>query len=407
MSSSRSRTARWASGLAALLLLAGAAGGSRASDHFDSARVNADPRADIGDVYAWTDPAGHRLNLVITVVGHSFSERLVYVFHVDSGAALGRTTASTEVTCRFVGKAADCRVGTLDRATGDASAERGLESHRHRFKVFAGLRDDPFFLNVKGSMAALKVAGEALKAGTPTDGAGCPLFGAPTMARIRDEWLHSDGGPATNFLAGYTPASIVISIDLGAVNRGGPLLAVWGATVSPERQVDRAGRPMTSTDLLALLDTPEVIDKLRDDYNAAAPAAWAGFIPAIQASLAVFDGLDGHCGDGLLESAAEDTPFRYQALAALIADDRIWVNSASTICTEIFAVERAAAGGDPALARDCGGRTPTYDGANGFRSLVAGGTLTAMDDGMHHDELTPSNSVFPFLRPPPGGVAKP
>jgi len=407
MSPSISPSAHWASGLAALLLLAGGAGASRASDHFDTSGLNADPRADIGDVYAWTDPAGHRLNLVMTVVGHSFSERLSYVFHIDSGAAFGQITASTDITCRFAAKLADCRVGTVDRATGDATGERGLEGRRHRFRVFTGLRDDPFFFNAPGSAAAMAVAGAALKAGATKDGAGCAQFDAATPAGIQDAWSHTKGGPATNFLAGFTPASIVISVDLKAVDRGGPLLAVWGATVSPTRQVDRAGRPLTSTFLLAPLGAPEVVDKLRDDYNGAAPTDWARFIPAIRESLSFFDALDGQCGNGLLESAAEDTPQRYQALAALMADDRIWVNSASTTCAEPYAVERAAHGGGPALAQDCGGRTLTYSSVNVFRSLMAGGKPTGIDDGLNQDELTPSNSAFPFLRPPPGGVAKP
>jgi hypothetical protein len=396
-----------AGGVFALLLLGGGAGASRASDHFDTSGVNADPRADIGDVYAWTDPAGHRLNLVMTVVGHSFSERLTYVFHVGSGGAFGQTSASTDITCRFIAKTADCRVGTLDRATGDATGEHGLESRRHRFRVFTGLRDDPFFFNGPGSAAAMAVAAAALKAGAPKDGAGCARFEAATLAGIQEAWSHTDGGPAKNFLAGYTPASIVVSVDLTAVNRGGPLLAVWGATVSPTRQVDRAGRPLTSTFLLAPLGAPEVSQKLKDDYNGAAPADWARFIPAIQESLSFFDALDGQCGNGLLQTAANDTPQRYHDLAALMADDRIWVNSASTICAEPYAVERAANGGAPELAQDCGGRTLTYSSVNVFRSLLADGRPTGIDDGVDQDELTPSNSVFPFLRPPPGGVAKP
>jgi hypothetical protein len=150
-----------------------------------------------------------------------------------------------------------------------------------------------------------------------------------------------------------------------------------------------------------------VIEKLRNAYNGAAPADWAQFIPVIRESLGFFDALDGQCGNGLWQSAADPTPQRYQALAALMADDRIWVNSASTTCVEPYAVERAAKGGEPTLARDCGGRTLTYSSVNVFRALLAGGKPTGIGDGLDQDELTPSNSVFPFLRPPPGGVAKP
>ena len=61
----------------------------RASDHLDSPTVIADPRTDIGDIYAWTSPDHQQLNLVMTIVGHSFSDQVAYVFHVDSGRKFG------------------------------------------------------------------------------------------------------------------------------------------------------------------------------------------------------------------------------------------------------------------------------------------------------------------------------
>ncbi len=100
--------------LAVALCLAGMTGAS-ASDHFDSPAMTANPQADIADIYAWTAPEGGRLNLVMTVVGHSFSDRLRYVFHIDSGTAFGRTTGSATMTCRFPApKVAHCDVGGVD-----------------------------------------------------------------------------------------------------------------------------------------------------------------------------------------------------------------------------------------------------------------------------------------------------
>jgi len=384
--------------VAAVTTLGG--GSARASDHLDSPAVAADPSADIGDLYAWTAPDGRRLNLVMTLVGHSFSDRLSYVFHVDSGAVFGKTTATTTITCRFASmQAADCRLGTADRAVGDPGRAEGLAGRK--FRVFAGLRDDPFFNNVRGSRAAFTVAAAALKAGTPLDGAGCPRFDAATAKAILGQWGHTDGGPGKNFLAGWTPASIVISVDLDAVNRGGPLLAVWGATVSPERQVDRAGRPLTGNALLAPLGPEAVSDQLKDDYNRATPATSSRFVPAIQESLGLYDGYDGTCANGLMGNSSEDIDVRYGALATLLADDRLWVNSAATACTQLFAVERAAVAGEPALKADCGGRAPSYNAVNVYRSLLVDGAPTGVDDGVDRDELTPSDSVFPFLRPPP------
>jgi hypothetical protein len=48
------------------------AGAARASDHLDTPTVAMNPRADIGDLYAWTSPDGKQLNLVMTVVAQSF-----------------------------------------------------------------------------------------------------------------------------------------------------------------------------------------------------------------------------------------------------------------------------------------------------------------------------------------------
>jgi hypothetical protein len=46
----------------------------------------------------------------------------------------------------------------------------------HRFRVFAGLRDDPFFNNVKGTRAAYQTAATALQSGAAVDAAGCPRY---------------------------------------------------------------------------------------------------------------------------------------------------------------------------------------------------------------------------------------
>src|SRR5689334_5898592 len=155
-----------------LLCLAALACGApaSASDHLDTPTVIADPAADIGDLYAWTSPDGRRLNLVMTIVGGKFSDRLAYAFHVDSGRRVGERRASLDIVCRFdAAQTADCRAGD-ERAAGDASHEAGLQSARKHLRVFAGLRDDPFYNNVRGTRAALNVAG-ALLPTVPRDAA--------------------------------------------------------------------------------------------------------------------------------------------------------------------------------------------------------------------------------------------
>lgn len=374
---------------------------ARASDHLDTPAVIADPRADIGDLFAWISPDGSELDLVMTIVGHSFSDKLSYVFHIESGSRFGRTSASTVLVCRFASAtAADCRLGGGDRARGDASKPTGLVSGRGHFRVFAGLRDDPFFNNVRGTRDVYNVAIAALASGARYDASGCPGFSAAQSADILRHWKRTDGGLPTNFLRGWTPDSIVVSIKLAAVTRGGAMLAIWGATVGPKGQIDRAARPLTGNALLATLGTAEESNRLKERYNESTPATSASFVSAIAQGIALYDGFDGRCGDSLLIDRKAPPPQRYWPLARLLADDRLWLNSRSAVCTQLFAVERAALNGEKALANDCGGRTINYDAVNVYRSLLADGSTTMIDDGVHADDKVHSTAIFPFLAAP-------
>lgn len=373
--------------LAALLAAAIVTSGSstaRASDHLDTPTVAMNPRADIGDLFAWTSSDGKQLNLVMTIVAQSFSENVEYTFHVDSGKRLGATTATTAIVCRFAAdQAANCRA--------DGAAE---------LRVFAGKRDDPFFNNVKGTRTAYQVAAAALRTGAPSDMAGCPSFDAKTTQAMASEWRHTDGGAPSNFLAGWSPASLVVAIDLDVVAKQGPILGVWATTASNYGQLDRVGRPLTGNALLGTIGSPAVSEKLKEDYNRATPATAARFVPEIEKGLGFYDGLDGKCGNQLLASKTVTGAGRYSELATLLADDRLWVNSAAAVCTQFFAVELAQLTGQRALGNDCGGRTPTYSASNAYRSLLASGTPTGIDDGLSRDEREHSSTTFPFLAAP-------
>ena len=379
-----------------------------ASDHLDSPSVIADPRADIGDLFTWMSPDGLHLNLVMTIVGHSFSDKVAYSFHIDSGRRFGRTGATIDLTCRFASAtAAECSLGKSDQARGDASRPDGLVSSQARFKVFAGLRDDPFFNNVRGTRAMYDLATKALAGTAHYDAVRCPVFSEAQTADVLAAWRHTDGGPATNFLRGWTPDSIVASVDIAAVTKGGPLIAVWATTTGPKGQIDRAARPLTGNALLVTLGPVQARDAIKERYNHATPATGKQFIPEIAEGIALYDGLDGHCGDSLLIDHGAPPARRYWPLAELLADDRLWVNSRSATCTQLFAVERAALNGERALADDCGGRSVDYDAVNVYRSLLANGTTSGIDDGVHADDKTHSTSVFPFLAAPDAAIAKP
>ena len=394
-----------------------------ASDHLDTPTVIADPAADIGDIYAWTSSDGRRLNLVMDIVAHQFSDRLEYVFHVDSGERFGKTTASTLIVCRFdTAQTAECWVGNADYVHGNASNPAGLEGENHRFRVFAGLRDDPFFNNVKGTREAYDVASAALQNGTRADAAGCSQFDQTTSQKILDTWRHTSGGPATNFLAGWQSSSLVLSIDLDVVAKGGKLLGVWGAVHrTPRTQslatsknqgtwpaipilgnpIERTARPLIKNALVGGPVDPDALRyRRREAYNRVERTGWMQFAGDIERNLGLYDGFDGKCGNQWLADSKGDPHRRYEKLARLLADDRVWVNSASATCTQFLAVEFTALGTPGALAGDCGGRTPNYDASNIFRSLLIDGTSTGGIDGLTRDEKTHSTIDFPFLAAP-------
>lgn len=342
------------------------------------------------------------LNLVMTIVGHTFSRDVDYAFHIDSGTRVGAisaTSATLDILCRFASmREVDCRIGYADHIAGDPTDIAGLTSDIGHAKLYAGLRDDPFFNNVKGSRDAFNFAAAALRKGVQRDAAGCPLFDAGHAREIRERWGHTNGGPAQDFLAGWTPASIVIAVDLPLLTRGGPLLAVWADTSIQGVRIDRAGRPLTGNALLGPLEMADVSDAMKLRYNEATPATGAAFVPEIEKSLALYDGYDGHCGNQLFIDAKAPPAQRYTRMATLLADDRLWVNSASAVCTRLFAVEIAAA--DGRRQDDCGGRAPSYDASNVYRSLLATGAATGISDGVIRDGMPQSDGVFPFLAAP-------
>jgi hypothetical protein len=358
-------------------------------------------------VYAWTSSEGRQLNLVMTIQGHSFSDKVEYVFHVDSGRTFGHTSASTSIACHFAAaNSVNCKLGDLDAASGDPSHPQGLEARNHRFRVYAALRDDPFYNNVKGLLSAYQTARTAIKNGAAVDSAGCAHFDEATARTILDHMGHTDGGPAQNLLYNWTVSAIVISVDLSAVSRGGKLLAVWSTTSISGKPLDRMALPFVGNTLLGVapFSTDDASGVLRQQYNEALPTTSAQFIAALQKGLAFQDSLDGKCGNQLL-AAPGDAASRYLALAQVFADDRLWVNSGSRVCTQFLAVELANLTEQKALGKDCGGRTPTYDTSNVWRSLLIAGTRTGITDGLRQDEHPPSATVFPFLAAPdPQGV---
>jgi len=225
----RVREALWVGGLVFL-----SSTGALAPETLDAAGEAAERPAEIGELFAWTSSDGRHLNLAMTLASEQFSDRLQYVFHVDSGARVGETGVSTAVICRFdTPSRAECWAGDADYARGDAGQPAGLVGRNGRFRVFAGLRDEPPLGQRNAALSALAVASAALQAGAGLDAAGCPHFDEATSRTILERWRRADDAPATNLPAGQRVPALVVAIDLDVVDRGGKLLAVWGAAYRP------------------------------------------------------------------------------------------------------------------------------------------------------------------------------
>jgi hypothetical protein len=172
-------------------------------------------------------------------------------------------------------------------------------------------------------------------------------------------------------------------------------------------QIDRMGRAGVNTALTnpflreSVASEESQHEVIVDAYNAAHdPSQWgAMFSSLIAPNLAILDGLDGVCGNQVLAGPAP-VAGRYTALANILADDQLYVNTASGTCNQYLAVEANAIG---IANTDCGGRTPLENTIDITYSLVAVGALTGVTNGITSDaDGTASLTVFPFLdRPVP------
>jgi Domain of unknown function (DUF4331) len=221
------------------------------------------------------------------------------------------------------------------------------------------------------------------------------------------------GKTSTAGTAGTAPAGAGGMSEVGGAggaggsDNGPPGAPVLGA------QIDRMGRPGVNT---ALTDPFDIVagktpDEIKDAYNAESdPAMWAPKFKAyINQNLAILDSLDStgatnNCGNQLLYASAAVGPARYDTLAGVLVDDRLYVNTAVPVagpvtCGQYLGVEANAVGVTNA---DCGGRTLAYDVIDStYSALATGHLLTATVD--IHDGIASDSTflaAFPFLAAP-------
>jgi hypothetical protein len=206
-----------------------------AADHIDSPTTIAEPTADLTDLYAWMTPEADKLNLVMNVnpfAGDdaSFSDAVQYVFHINSSEGYGEAQTETLAFCQFPEPSRiQCWIGD-DYITGNPNDPAGIINESGTIRVFAGLRNDPFFMEFTGFTNTVQaVIGAA--SSLDFDTFGCPAVDADT-SNVLVGLLQSgnDGAPATDTFAGANILSLVVQVDASTVAPGGPVLGVWAST---------------------------------------------------------------------------------------------------------------------------------------------------------------------------------
>jgi len=227
----------WLKGALALSVLS-AASWAIAADHLDAPAATADPTADITDLYAWTDGPNVVFALNVTplaAVGAKFSDKIQYVVHTESTAGFGAKGEKTNIICTFdAAQKISCWVGDTGYVTGDATKTDGLVSDDKLIRVFAGLRDDPFFFNLTGFKDTVTTV-EGAAGGLTFDPAGCPALNAATSTLLisklsTDPMSTPPGGVAKDFFAGKNVLAIVLSVDKKLLNAGGATMSAWAST---------------------------------------------------------------------------------------------------------------------------------------------------------------------------------
>ncbi len=206
---------------AGALALLGVASTAFGADHRDgdNVKLKANIAADINDVYAFK--SAEKLVLGMTVFPEAddkaaFDTAAVYVFHVDKHPGFLQDSAgSGRVMCTFSGEGniscwATDSTGTVDYVTGDASAEAGLQSELGKFKVFAGLRTDPFYFYLDGFNTARNTVFGAFGS-LSLNGNGCPIISEAIGAALRDQ-LNTTVPTDDNFLT-FDTLAIVVEAD--------------------------------------------------------------------------------------------------------------------------------------------------------------------------------------------------
>jgi len=365
------------------------------SDHFSGPRAIAGPLCDICDVYAFPSPErnGH-LVLVMNVLPMAtpssfFSDAIVCRFRLRTVSIAGTGSASSfafddeevAIDCSFDPPEPK---GTMTAQTGtcepyDSETVRLLVhdakgSAGNGVRIFAGLRSDPFFIDLPAIQSAMKTGRLAF----------------------------SD--PGVNSLAGANVLGIVAEVELTRLMPSAktPLLAAALETIAAGKlpiRLERVGRPEVKNIFLGPKDKDRVnrdID-LRDLYNLedafhVGPDYRRAYRARLNANLSYLDGLNGR-----IDWPPDST--EAHPLTELLLHDFLVVDTSKPFQEgSFFEVEQAMLADRP--HQSCGGRPLNDDVMDRIYTLLIGGSKgPPISD--HVDMATvPADAAFPYLAAP-------
>ena len=237
-------TGRAGRGIAAIAVLGliGAAGirAARASDHQDNPLVELNPAMDMSDFYAFPGAAADRIVLAMdtrplltpaATPGASFDPNILYQFKVDNTGdakedkVIQITFKGTGASQTFevrgpmappvlggmmntVSTSAPTMTGTINQVAGTSTG----------MQVYAGAREDPFFLDLEQFLRILPDR-------KPSTGALSQIPDSPTASSFRTT------AAAVDALKGSNVLSIVIELPTTQLTTGGTAkLGLWGTT---------------------------------------------------------------------------------------------------------------------------------------------------------------------------------
>jgi hypothetical protein len=209
-----------------------------ASDHQDTPEVELNPTMDINDVYAFPGSTADRVALIMTTsspiagVGASFDPNLLYQLKIDNtGDAIedlvlqitfnSGTGAAQQV--RVVGPVAPSTPGTHSTLVNSTSVVEGavgtVLGSTTGVQVFAGLRADPFFIDLEQFFKILPDR-------RPSTG---PLSGPPTAT------ASSFRSPGIDLLRPFNALAIVVEVPKSQLVSGTATDAKFGVWATTSR----------------------------------------------------------------------------------------------------------------------------------------------------------------------------